>query len=122
MTPTLQPRLPDGGGRGGVRGAARDPHLLLPPPLQDGGQLQEPALLPRGHQLDLPELGDGPLPPPDLPEGSDGPDGVLADPGARYITRCDIAPLSKVPAPSTEGRLHRAVHGVVSAARRAHSR
>ena len=45
----LQPGVPHGGGRGGVCRAARDPHLLLPEALQDGGLLQEPALLPRGR-------------------------------------------------------------------------
>ena len=45
----LQPGVPHGGGRGGVCRAARDPHLLLPAALQDGGLLQEPALLPRGR-------------------------------------------------------------------------
>ena len=83
----LQPGVPHGGGRGGVCRAARDPHLLLPEALQDGGLLQEPALLPRGHQLHLPQLGDGSLPAPDLPQGADCPHGLLADPGARYFSR-----------------------------------
>ena len=84
-----QPRLPDGGGGGGVRRAVGDSHLLLPPTLQDGRLLQGSALLPRGHQLHLPQLRDRSLPPPDLPEGPDSQDGLLADTGARYFTRYD---------------------------------
>ena len=33
------------------------------------------------------ELRDGPVPAPDLPEGSDGEDGVVADSGSGYVAR-----------------------------------
>ena len=61
----------------------------------DGSEQQESPLFPRGHQLHLPQLGDRALPPPDLPQRVDGPDGLVADPGAGYVPRCDISPLSK---------------------------
>ena len=64
--------------------------------MPDGCQQQEPTLLPRGHQLHLPQLGDGALPPPDLPQGPDRPHGVLAHPGPGYVPRCaHFLPLSK---------------------------
>ncbi len=65
--------------------------LLLSSPLQDGRQQQEPAVHPRGHQLDLPELWDSPLPPPDLSQGSDREDGVLAHPGLGYVSRWEYS-------------------------------
>ena len=80
-----------GRGGGGVRRAVGDSHLLLPPTLQDGRLLQGSALLPRGHQLHVPQLRDRSLPPPDLPEGPDSQDGLLADTGARYFTRYDLS-------------------------------
>ena len=68
---------------------AGDPHFLLSPAVQDGRQQQEPALHPRGHQLDLPQRRDRLVPPPDLPQGFDRKDGVVADPGPGYVVRWD---------------------------------
>lgn len=88
----LQPRIPDGGGRGGICGAIGSLDNLLHPAIQNGCVIQEPSLLPRGSQLYFSQLRDSSLPPPDLPEGTDREDGFLAHLGTRYFIRWDPDP------------------------------
>jgi len=83
--------LPNGRIRRGIRRSTGNSHLLFLEAVQDGRQQQEPALHARGHQLHLPQLGDRPLPPPDLSQGSDGANGILANPGSGYVTRWEYS-------------------------------
>lgn len=64
-------RLPHGRGGGGVHGADGGAGLLLPATIQNGGLVEEAAMLPRGRQLDISQQRDCAVPPPDLPEGAD---------------------------------------------------
>lgn len=54
-------------------------------------QLEEPSLHARGHQQHLPERRNGPLPPPDLPQGTHGQDGVVAYARTGYVARWEEA-------------------------------
>ena len=67
----------------------------------DGGTRHHPLSPPFGP----PELRDGPLPAPDLPEGSDGEDGVVADSRSGYVLRWGRRPkqLPLVPGKPTRG-------------------
>lgn len=73
-----QPRVPDGGGRGGVHGADGGAGVVFPAPIPHGGQLKKAAVLARGRQLDLPEQRNRPVFAPDLPQGAHLAHGELA--------------------------------------------
>ena len=75
-------RVQHGRGGGGVPRAAGGAGRVLPAPVQNGGQLEAAALLARGRQLDLSQLGDGSVPAPDIPEGIDLTAGVVANASA----------------------------------------
>jgi len=61
-----------------VRQPARGVGHLFPAPLTDGGQLEEAAVLSRGHKFDIPEQRDSAVPSSDILQRANDQNGKLA--------------------------------------------
>lgn len=84
MKLVVQPRVPYGRGRGGVRGTVGNRRLWFSPSHEDGRQLEDASRNSRGRFEHLPQRGNGPLPPPNLPQRTHGQDWLLAHACSRY--------------------------------------
>lgn len=58
---------------------------MFPATIQNGGELEEATMHARGRELHLPEQRDGAVPPPDLLQGADFQNGVVANPRIRFV-------------------------------------